>query len=122
MLLAEKSYLRQEQPFPDLETVPQRLTDTGVIVLAGGHSERMGTPKSLLPFSEFETFLGHILGVYSSICCGMAVVVLPRALRDQLTVRTANNILATMKITYVVHDDPDANRMESVMRGLQNLP
>lgn len=40
------------------------LNRSAVIIPAAGFSARMGTHKALLPFSETETFIEHIAGVY----------------------------------------------------------
>jgi molybdopterin-guanine dinucleotide biosynthesis protein A len=52
---------------------PGNAADTSAIVLAGGRSSRMGTPKALLPF-DGEPLIVHIVATLRRIFTGIVVV------------------------------------------------
>ena len=59
---------------------------SAAIILAGGASRRMGTPKALLEY-EGETFLDRLIGVFASAGCEVIVAVGAHAKLIQSSVR-----------------------------------
>jgi molybdenum cofactor cytidylyltransferase len=87
------------------------------IILAGGASRRMGSPKALLrmPGPEGETFLDRLIGVFSA-CCAPVVVVLghePQAIRAGLA-RAA-------QAEFVINRNYERGQLSSLQCGLRAL-
>lgn len=84
------------------------MTATAVI-LAGGGSRRMGTPKALLTF-EGETFLNRLVRIFSAQACRVIVV-------------TGLQPLSVPAGAVAVHNpNAETGQLSSLQRGLQSLP
>jgi len=83
------------------------------IILAGGASQRMGTPKALLEFHG-ETFVGRLTRVFAAVC-------------DSVTVVLGNHVEeirphVPMRAKVVVNPDPDRGQLSSLQTALAELP
>ncbi len=56
---------------------------TGLLLLSGGQSRRMGEPKHSLAHPEGGTWGGHLVRVFEAVCPGGPVVVLGEPLPDR---------------------------------------
>ncbi len=56
---------------------------TGLLLLTGGQSRRMGAPKHSLPHPEGGTWGSHLVRVFEAVCPGGPVVVLGEPLPDR---------------------------------------
>jgi molybdopterin-guanine dinucleotide biosynthesis protein A len=84
---------------------------TGGIVLAGGKSSRMGTPKALLPFGS-ETMLQRVVRILGDL---MSPIVVVAAEGQELPALPANVI--------VTHDEREGRGpLEGLRAGLKALP
>lgn len=108
-----------------------------VLILAGGASMRMGSPKALLHFSAQasptmpsptmpsptmpETFLDHLLAVYRAAGVERATVVWAESARRDAQVlhAIAHPRTISLKTRHVFHEDPSADRLASVLFGLR---
>lgn len=86
------------------------------IILSGGDSRRMGTPKALLEF-EGQTFLDRLIGLFSEAVSGRVIVVLGRQAQE---IRTG--IRRAAQAEMVVNPDPDRGMLSSLQCGLQAAP
>ena len=83
----------------------------GAIVLCGGKSTRMGTPKATLPFGP-ETMLQRVVRLLSSVVSPIVVV----AARDQLLPGLPEDVVVT-------RDEREARGpLEGLRAGLKALP
>jgi molybdenum cofactor cytidylyltransferase len=85
------------------------------LILAGGASKRMGSPKALLPLGE-ETFLDRLIGVFQPVC-GSVTVVLghePEKIQDGLKRAAA--------ASFVVNPDYERGQLSSLQTGLREVP
>jgi molybdenum cofactor cytidylyltransferase len=85
------------------------------IILSGGASRRMGTPKALLRFQN-ETFLDRLIGVFSAVCDPIIVVVGQHA--DQIR----SGIERGREVLFAVNPDPDRGMLSSLQCGLDLVP
>jgi molybdenum cofactor cytidylyltransferase len=85
------------------------------IILSGGASRRMGTPKALLHFQN-ETFLDRLIGVFSAVCDPIIVVVGLHA--DQIR----SGIERGRSVMFAVNPDPDRGMLSSLQCGLALVP
>lgn len=83
------------------------MVDTGVVILAGGKSKRMGTPKAMLPFGD-EFLLQRIVRRLTPL--GSPVVVV--SARDQTLPDLPGHV------TIAVDERPDHGPMEGLRVGL----
>jgi molybdenum cofactor cytidylyltransferase len=83
---------------------------TAAIILAGGASRRMGSPKALLTYRG-ETFLDRLIGIFSEMC-DRTVVVLGY---------THEQIRAGLRrqATFVVNPHPERGQLSSLQCGLR---
>jgi molybdenum cofactor cytidylyltransferase len=85
------------------------------IILSGGASRRMGTPKALLKF-QVETFLDRLIRVFSQVCDPIIVVVGLHA--DQIR----SGIERGRQVLFAVNPDPDRGMLSSLQCGLALVP
>jgi molybdenum cofactor cytidylyltransferase len=92
--------------------------NTGVIILAAGHSSRMGLPKAFLPFSAQHTFIEQIITIYKN--AGIQKIVL--VIQPKQKKRFENLNMAMPNNLYLVYNNkPNNGRLYSILLGLQNL-
>ena len=91
-----------------------RCTIAGLI-LAGGASRRMGTPKALLRFQN-ETFLDRLIRLFSGVASPVIVVLGHQA--DEIR----SGIERASEVTFAVNPDPERGMLSSLQCGLQALP
>jgi len=96
----------------------QFMQSTGVIILAAGISERMGSDKLCLKLPSGETFLSYLLSAYQRFGCTPCIVVV-----NQKTQPHALQIIKSGSVpaTVVVNPNPEAGRFLSLQMGLQAL-
>ena len=85
------------------------------IILSGGASRRMGTPKALLRFQN-ETFLDRLIGLFSSVCDPIVVVVGLHADKIRSGIERGREVL------FAVNPDPDRGMLSSLQCGLALIP
>ncbi|MCD4697779.1 MAG: NTP transferase domain-containing protein [Bacteroidales bacterium] len=85
-----------------------------VIILAAGNSERMGKPKHLLPFSEGENFLEHIIRVYQRFVVSDMVIVINDSAKIQ-------DYQFDEFVKIIVNKNLEPGRFFSVQLGLKEL-
>lgn len=85
------------------------------VILSGGASRRMGTPKALLNFQD-ETFLDRLIRVLGSYCDPMVVVVGEHA--DQIR----SGIQRASQVRFAVNPDPERGMLSSLQCGLSLVP
>ncbi len=93
--------------------------NSAVLVLAAGRSQRMGSPKFALQFTNKQSFLERIITIYSSLRFGQILVVINS---DDCK----HSILSHIKEHYghiqiVVNEYPEKGRLYSVQLGLCQL-
>ena len=90
-------------------------TSIAGIILSGGASRRMGTPKALLQFQS-ETFLDRLIRVFSAVCHPIIVVVGQHADRIQSGIERGREVLVA------VNPDPERGMLSSLQCGLDLVP
>ena len=86
--------------------------NTGGIILAGGKSTRMGSPKALLPFGP-ETMLQRVVRLLASVVSPIVVVAAPQQVLPELP---ATNVIVT-------RDEREGRGpLEGLRAGLKALP
>lgn len=94
------------------------IKDTGVIILAGGESERIGFPKPFLMLGG-KTFLETIIQHYNDVGIAEVIVVLNKKLNEVPWRKYLDPIGKICKM--VVNKNPEAGRRHSLKLGLDNL-
>jgi molybdenum cofactor cytidylyltransferase len=84
------------------------------VILSGGWSSRMGSPKAFLPFDDHRNFLQHIVLQYRSAGISDLVVVVNHTLTAQ-----ACPMLDCVRVIPNFH--PDLGRVYSIKLGLEQL-
>ncbi|HTW64222.1 MAG TPA: nucleotidyltransferase family protein [Bryobacteraceae bacterium] len=85
------------------------------VILSGGASRRMGTPKALLRFQD-ETFLDRLIRLFSAMCDPVIVVVGLHA--DQIR----SGIEGARDVRFAVNPDPERGMLSSLQCGLALVP
>jgi molybdenum cofactor cytidylyltransferase len=85
------------------------------IILSGGASRRMGTPKALLLFQK-ETFLDRLIRVLSAACDPIIVVVGQHADQIRSGIESARDVL------FAENPDPERGMLSSLQCGLMLVP
>ena len=81
------------------------------IILAAGHSSRMGTPKGLLPHPAGKTVIEHLIEVYRT------ATLIPYVVTHSETHAMAQNTEAR-----VILGDPSESMIDSLARAILRLP
>jgi molybdenum cofactor cytidylyltransferase len=79
------------------------------LILAGGASRRMGTPKALLPIAG-ETFLDRLIRLFVPICDPVMVVL------------GHNSERLCPSVPFTINPDPERGMLSSLQCGLSELP
>jgi molybdenum cofactor cytidylyltransferase len=85
------------------------------LILSGGASRRMGTPKALLRYQN-ETFLDRLIRLFSAVCSPVIVVVGQHADQIQAGIERAS------KAIFAVNPDPERGMLSSLQCGLAAVP
>jgi molybdenum cofactor cytidylyltransferase len=85
------------------------------VILSGGASRRMGTPKALLRFRD-ETFLDRLIRVLSAGCAPIIVVVGEHAAPICSGMERAGEVL------FAVNPEPERGMLSSLQCGLAEAP
>jgi molybdenum cofactor cytidylyltransferase len=85
------------------------------IILAGGASRRMGTPKALLRF-QGETFLDRLIRLFSAV--GNPVIVVVGHHAEAIR----SGIERSREAVFVVNPDPERGMLSSLQCGLEAVP
>lgn len=95
------------------------MNNLGVIILAGGSSERMNYPKPFLPFNSNITFIEKIVLEYQSFKCSEIVIVL----NEELNKQTWDKILSkfSSKISIIFNHHSNFGRFYSIQLGAKSL-
>lgn len=86
---------------------------TACIILSGGNSSRMGTHKALLPFSHYENFLQHIIGIYLN--AGISGIIVVK--NEDINLNPTQYPNATI----ITNNHPEKGRINSIQLGLQAI-
>jgi len=85
------------------------------LILSGGASRRMGTPKALLQFQN-ETFLDRLIRLFSAVCDPVIVVVGLHAEKIRSGIERGHGVL------FALNPDPDRGMLSSLQCGLALVP
>lgn len=85
------------------------------VILSGGASRRMGTPKALLRFRD-ETFLDRLIRIFGGICDPVIVVVGQHARQIRAGIQRGN------EAKFAVNPDPERGMLSSLQCGLALVP
>jgi molybdenum cofactor cytidylyltransferase len=85
------------------------------LILSGGASRRMGTPKALLRFQN-ETFLDRLIRLFSLVCRPVVIVVGQHARDIQAGIERGSEAV------FAVNPDPERGMLSSLQCGLEAVP
>ena len=85
------------------------------IILSGGASRRMGTPKALLQFRN-ETFLDRLIRIFAPVCHPVIVVLGSHATEIRAGIQRGAQVL------FAVNPDPERGMLSSLQCGLALIP
>jgi molybdenum cofactor cytidylyltransferase len=103
-----------ERNFPSRPKVTPDASIAGII-LSGGASRRMGTPKALLRYQD-ETFLDRLIRVFGRVCNPVIVVVGTHTDQIRAGIERANEAM------FAVNPDPERGMLSSLQCGLALVP
>jgi len=95
------------------------LNHLGVIILAGGSSDRMKHPKPFLPFDSQLTFIEKIVLEYHNFVCSEVIIVLNKELNNQPWDKNSSNI--SSKTSIILNNHSDFGRFYSIQLGAKAL-
>jgi molybdenum cofactor cytidylyltransferase len=85
------------------------------LILAGGASRRMGTPKALLKFQS-ETFLDRMIRLFSNVSNPVIVVLGHQSSQIRSGIERSGDAI------FAVNPDPERGMLSSLQCGLKVLP
>ncbi len=85
------------------------------LILAGGASRRMGTPKALLRFRN-ETFLDRLIRLFSAVASPVIVVLGHQSGEIRAGIQRSSEAI------FAVNPDPERGMLSSLQCGLKVLP
>ena len=85
------------------------------LILAGGASRRMGTPKALLLFQN-ETFLDRLIRLFAAVTSPVIVVLGHQSGEIRAGIQRASEAI------FAVNPDPERGMLSSLQCGLKALP
>ncbi len=85
------------------------------LILAGGASRRMGSPKALLRFQD-ETFLDRMIRVFACVCNPVVVVL------GHNSERIRAGLERPSQAVFAVNTDPERGMLSSLQCGLASVP
>lgn len=91
--------------------------DTSVILLAAGHSKRMGECKYLLPFGNYSTFLEKILSEFANN--GFKKIIIVTQNENKKKIESILSKFPNDVIEIVINPQPEKERFYSLQLGLQ---
>lgn len=86
---------------------------TACIILSGGNSSRMGTHKAILPYSQNENFLLHIITVYRN--AGISNIIVVKNEDIKLDPNNYHNA------SFITNSHPEKGRIYSIQLGLRQI-
>ena len=86
------------------------------IMLSGGMSVRMNSPKALLKFNEDITFLQHLINVYKKVCIAKIIVV------KNINIEINEKIFYETNAQIINNYFPERGRLYSIQLGLKPYP
>lgn len=92
---------------------------TAAIILAGGKSDRFGSPKPFLRFDQNHSFVSKLIDVYSQFDCGEIVLVLNKNFADEFA--KAEKLEPNGKLKVVYNNRQELGRFFSLKLGLRSL-
>ena len=92
--------------------------DFSVIILAAGKSERVGFPKLLLKFDDYNTFLEHIIKKYKELGAKEIIVVV-NAISEESIRKHRIKLSENIKLT--INEHPEWHRFYSLKLGALQL-
>ncbi|MFZ4520274.1 MAG: nucleotidyltransferase family protein [Bacteroidales bacterium] len=84
------------------------------LILAAGHSERMGRDKASLPYGNGLTFAGQLIAAYAQAGCHPVTMVVNE--------RFDSTIHDLSKVRFILNNQVERGRSFSIWLGLQNIP
>lgn len=94
----------------------KQIVNIAGVILSAGKSERMKSPKAMLPFSDEENFLEHIVRVYQNAGVEKITVVV-----NSLLEKNIKDVKYT-GVTFVRNSFTDRGRVYSLKQGLSSCP
>lgn len=93
-------------------------SETGVVILSGGNSERMNFPKCFLQF-ENKTLIEHLALIYCDAGISEPVIVLNSKFAGNKNPEAIKNLKKFSKI--IENTNPEKGRLHSIKLGLNEL-
>lgn len=89
-----------------------------LILLISGMSKRMGSEKSLLPFSENKSFICHLIETYLSLQ-NITVFVVVNCQNSQAIKQACKNF--DQQVVFIENPNPEKGRFWSILTGLERV-